>query len=589
MRVFICLAALSAGLMSVSAAEPPSAADTAARVNQLIYADQSVTLCDDATLLRRLTFDIVGRPATPAEITRFGLDASPHKTQAMVDTLLADSNYGVNWSQYWRDAIFRRATNVRAGLVRNAFESWFAEELNKGTGWDKIATDLLTATGPVNNNGATALIFAHEGVPEEIAAEASRLFMGIQIQCANCHDHPWDRWKREQFHELVAFFPRVAVRRDRSSDRMVDYEIAAVDAERRRMTGLSQFYLTRLDRNRDRFISEQEAQGSPLARIYSRARDVIDKNNDGRLSIQEIMTAEPPDANRPGQGSTEHYMPDLSDPGSAGTRIDPAFFVNGQSARTGMNDATRRAVLSNMMTSSDNEWFTRAIVNRMWFELTGTAFYSPIDDMGPDRSPQHAEALEILCRGFRQNSCDLKWLVRTITATQVYQRAPDATAEEFAHCEPMRLRSDQLYAALCQALGVTSIPVRNTSGGRNFGGRAGDPGRAEFARVFGFDPSTPRDELTGTIPEALFLMNSGVIGQLISNRGPENLITRIATEVLTEEDMVSELYLNAVGREPMTRELQTAMQHLQSAQSIREGLEDILWALVNSPEFISRR
>jgi Protein of unknown function (DUF1549)/Protein of unknown function (DUF1553) len=582
-----CLVATTA-----AAFDDSNSADLARRVDQIIFGEQVVDDCDDATFLRRISFDIAGRPATPAEITRFGLDPSPDKRERAVDALLADDEYAENWARYWRDAIFRRATNVRSGLVRSAFEEWLAAELAQNTGWNSIVTDLVTATGPVNNNGETALIFAHEGVPEEVAAEASRLFLGIQIQCANCHDHPWDSWKREQFHQLVAFFPRVSVRRDRDSDKMSDYEIASVDVDRSRNRGLSNFYLTRLDRNRDRYISQQEAKGSPLERLYNRAKDVIDRNSDGKVSIEEILTAEPPNANRAGRGSTEHYMPDLSDPGSKGTQIDPAFFVTGQPTRTELTDAARRTALSNFITSTDNEWFSKAIVNRMWFEMTGTAFYMPIDDIGPDRSAEHEEALNALCDGFVRNGHDLKWLIKTIASTAAYQRAPDNSSEGFARSEPARLRSDQLYTALCQALGVSGIPIRSAPGRGNGGGyrrRGKDPARDEFSRVFGFDPSTPRDELTGTIPEALFMMNSGVISRLITDRSADSLITRIGTQVLTEEDMILELYLNAVGREPMENELATAMEHVQTADSIREGLEDVLWALVNSPEFSSRR
>lgn len=572
------------------AEEPPRPAELAQQVDALIGAGSDWERCDDATWLRRVAFDIAGRPATPAEITRFGLNPQPDKRSQIVDELLASEQYAENWARYWRDAIFRRATNVRAGLVRDDFERWLAGELLQDTGWDRIATRLLTASGPVNGNGETALIFAHEGEAEEVAAEASRLFLGIQIQCANCHDHPWDRWKREQFHELVAFFPRVAVRRDPGSDNRLDYVIASVDVERSRNRGLSRFYLTRLDRNRDQVISEQEAANSPLARFYERARDVIDRNKDGRLTIEEILTAEPPQANRPGRGATEHYMPDLSDPASKGTRIDPAFFVNDQPARTGMTDDARRSAVSRFMTSSDNEWFSRAIVNRMWFEMTGTAFYAPIDDIGPDRSAVHAEALDLLCDGFVRSGHRLQWLIRTIAATRVYQRAPNPAADGFARCEPVRLRSDQLYNALCQALGVTGLPAggpRGRMGG--YRGRSSDPARDEFSRVFGFDPSTPRDEITGTIPEALFLMNSELISRMISDRSDNSMINRIAAEVLTEEAMISELYLVSVGREPSRDELGTAVAHLESANTIREGLEDVLWALVNSPEFLSRR
>ena len=591
MRIRITVVVASLLAVPFASAAPPNPADVAVAVDRSLWGDavdSSVPLSDDATYLRRIMFDIVGRPATPGEITAFGLDPSESRRADVINELLKSGDYGSNWTHYWRDAIFRRATNVRAGIVRPAFGEWMAEQLNSGRGWDQIATDLLTCTGPVNDNGAAALLFAHEGVPEEVAAEASRLFMGIQIQCANCHDHPWDSWKREQFHQFTAFFPRVSVRRDRNSDNIFDYEISSMNTDRSRNFGASQFVLTRIDRNRDSVITEQEAKGTMLARIFNGPiKDNMDKNGDGRLSIQEITTAQPP-ADRPGQGATEHYMPDLADPGSQGKKIDPAFFLSSKKTDTGLSDEERRNEAADFITSRNNPWFARAMINRVWYEMTGTAFYTPIDDIGPDRECVHEDTLKILSDGFIESNYDLKWLIQTIASTRAYQRAPNTTAEGFAHCEPIRLRSDQLYASLCQTLGVTGLPLRS-EGRRSPEMMRMDSGRDEFARIFGFDPSTPRDELTGSIPEALFLMNSELLSRILTMPGANNVITRISTNVLGEEDVVREFYLTTVGREPTDGELSIASEHIGSSASLREGLEDLFWALMNSPEFGSRR
>ena len=574
------------------AAEPKDAGSVAAAIDRSLFGesvDSAVPLADDSTYLRRVMFDIVGRPATPGEITAFGLNPSESRRTDVVGDLLKSPEYGENWSRYWRDAIFRRATNMRAGIVRPAFGDWMTSQLNENNGWDEITTSLLTASGPVNNNGATALIFAHEGAAEEVAAEASRLFLGVQIQCANCHDHPWDSWKRNQFHEFTAFFPRVSVQRERGSDNMFDYEITSVNASRNRNPAASQFLLTRADRNGDKVISEQESKNTPLARLFTgQAKGFVDKNSDGKLTIEEIMTAQPPE--RPGQGSIEHFMPDLADPGSEGTRIDPGFFLSTKDIPSGLSDADRRELVSEMITSKDNPWFARAIINRIWFEMTATAFYAPIDDIGPDRECVNEETLKLLSDAFIANNYDLKWLIRTIASTRMYQRAPNNTAEGFAKCEPIRLRSDQLYTALCQTLGVTALPLRPSEGRRSpYEMQRSDLGREEFARIFGFDPSTPRDELTGSIPEALFMMNSSLLSRVIATPDSANLITRISTTVLAEEDIVGELYLSSLGREPTDGELEIAMEHLKTSPNLREGLEDLLWALLNSPEFFTRR
>lgn len=586
---FLILISLS---VSVIAAERPMSAETAAEVDRLILSAAETSgfqPIDDAAFLRRVSLDLVGRPPTAGEVTTFGLSPAADKRRVMVERLLQSDGYAANWSHYWRDVMLLRATNVRANLVRPAFEEWMTANLSQNRSWDAIVTDLLTANGTVNDNGSAALIFAHEGEPEEIAAEASRLFLGIQIQCANCHDHPWDRWKREQFHEFAAFFPRVSVRRDPASDRMFDYVIASVDRDRSRRQGVSQFLLTRLDRNRDGILSESEAKGSPLERLLAgQAKDYIDKNGDGRLSIQEISTAQPPDNNRPGQGAIEHYMADLSDPGSEGTRIDPAFFISGTEIRSGQNDLARRKAVAGMITAPSNPWFAKAIVNRLWGELTGSAFYTPVDDLGPDRHAEYPEVLDLLCSGFVAHGYDLQWLFRTITATQFYQRPVDTSADGFVRLEPVRLRADQFYDALCQTLNVTALPLRFTGRRTPYLGSQ-DQGRLQFEATFQFDPSTPRSDLTGNIPEALFMMNSPQLHAFVQADSPNSTIARISRQVLGDEDVIRELYVSTLSREPTEKEVSICLKYVNEAPSRREGLEDVLWSLLNTSEFQSRR
>ena len=590
MHVIRLVSIFSVLLTTVVAEERTSPTSTASAVDRLIQeAEESeLRIADDATFLRRISLDLIGRPATVGEITQFGLNPSADKRQAVVTRLLDSDEYATNWSRYWRDAIFLRATNIRAEIVRNDFEEWMAENLAENRPWSEIVTDLLTATGPVNGDGSTALIFAHEGESEEIAAEASRLFLGIQIQCANCHNHPWDRWKREQFHELAAFFPRVSVRRDRNSDNMFDYEIAAVDRDRTQRPGVSQFLLTRLYRNRDKIISEAESKNSPLARIFQGpAKEIIDKNGDGRLSIAEIMTTQPQDNNRPGQGATEHYMANLADPSSNGDLVNPAFFVTGAKIPTGQTDLERRNAAASLITSKSNPWFAKAIVNRIWSELTSSAFYTPIDDIGPDRAAEHEAALEQLASDFTSNNYDIKWLMNAITQTKLYQRAINTEAEGFVRLEPTRLRADQLYDSLCQSLNVTALPLRFT-GRPTPGSRGGDQGRLQFSATFGFDPSTPKSDLTGAIPEALFLMNSPQLNSFIKADSANSLIARISQQVISDEEVVHELYLRTVGREPTSKEVEVCMTYLSTEADRKEGFEDILWTLFNSSEFQSK-
>lgn len=594
----------------VKADDLPTSQQTAAGINHAVQAelqlieaeDRSFDAADENTLLRRLYFDLVGRPPRPSEITRFGLDPSTDKQEHLIDELLKSDDYGRNFTHYWRDSLFRRATNARANIAQAPFEEWMQSNLTENRPWSDIATELLTATGSVNENGATALLFAHEGEATEIAAEASRLFLGIQIQCANCHDHPWDQWKREQFHELVAFFPRVSVRRERDSSRLFDYEVASVNVDRSQRRGVSEFYAKRLDRNGDGYLTKQEAGQSPLKRLFEgQLKAVIDQDSDGRISLDELKNATPM-PNRPGQGSMEHYMEALNQPGEKGKLMTPVFFLTGseveaassrrplsrnQSNRSqGISDLQRRSELAEMLTS--NRWFAISVVNRYWAELTGVAFYTPVDDIGPDRSAEHEPALTLLTDGFSASGYDLKWLLKTIVATDVYRRQVNVDAEGFVRKEPQRLRSDQLYTAVCQSLNVTELPLGYTAGRSGPAYRTLDAGRRQFAAVFGFNPETSQDDLTGSIPESLLLMNSPEIHRLIDASRTDSVIRRISNQVLSDEDVIRELYLTLVSREPNAAELKRCSKHLTAAANQKEALEDIFWALLNSVEFQTR-
>ena len=166
---------------------------------------------DDETFLRRASMDLIGQPPSPAEITKFVLDPSADKRAKLVDRLLASPQFGENWGRYWRDVIMYRRSEDRSLLASPALNEYLTEQFNKDTPWDKVATAFITATGDVRENGAAGLIAAQFGQTPEVTAEVSRIFMGIEIQCANCHNHPTDRWKRTQFHELAAFFPRIGM------------------------------------------------------------------------------------------------------------------------------------------------------------------------------------------------------------------------------------------------------------------------------------------------------------------------------------------------------------------------------------------
>lgn len=607
----VAVLGFAAGLLSTLPADLQAknfkarkAVDVTQQIDQIIQQDLAATesqvapTASDEDFLRRVTFDLTGTLPTPNDITLFGLDPNPEKRAELIERLLQSDEYANNWARYWRDVIFSRATDQRARLMIGTFENWMADQLRDGVSWDKITSELITATGSVREEGQTALMFAHQGNAEEIAAEASRIFLGIQIQCANCHDHPTDEWKREQFHQLAAFFPRVRVRLIKDSKPRT-FEVVSFNRPEGAGPGggFGQFQqnpaklFRQLDKNRDGILTRDEVkQRKQLSRVFGRMLKLGDKNGDKGLSAEEIKNLPLQQANNR-RRSSEYYMPDLDDPTSKGTRIDPAFFVAGQKPEVGLDDEARRNMLARYVTIRDNPWFARAFVNRIWGELLGAGFTMPVDDMGPDRDIAYPEVLDALSDGFVGSGYDVRWLLRTITNSEAYQRRirpvdPSGAGPQFAAAIPTRMRSDQLYSALTRVLGLAEGPA---NANRRPGGYRRPAGpRAAFALTFGYDPSTPQTDLTGTVPQALFLMNSPFVNSRVSAQGNTPLAKLLKT-YSEDEDVLAELYLLVLAREPTENELTTCREYIAETGEREAAFEDIMWSLINSTEFRTKR
>jgi hypothetical protein len=497
--------------------------------------------CDDATFLRRASLDLVGRQPSPDEIQTFLADRSPGKREAVVERLLTDPAWATNWARYFRDVILSRRSDERASAMGPAVEAFFAGHLAGDAAWDEIAHDVITATGVPGENGGTAIIIAQMGETSDIAAEVSRVFTGVQIQCAQCHDHFTDRWKRQQFHEFAAFFPRIAIQRG-PGDGMERFEVVSFDREPR------------------------GARGKKAA-------------------------------DNPRRGDLEHEMPHIDDPSLPGTVMQPRFFLGGPALPLGTPDRERRQTAARLVTSDDNPWFARAIVNRVWTELVGDGFYDGIDDLGPDREPRLPEVLDELCRRFVAADHDLRTLFRNVMATPAYHSAVrsrgDAGRPVGAACCPQRLRADQLFTQVVAALGVeqgqVAARLAAQAGGQASGRRQVGLPRIIFNQTFGYDPGLPRDEIVGSIPQALLLMNSQPLARAIDGERRFTLLGRLLAELPDDHTLADELHLRTLARHATPAEIAVCLEHVRETGDRADAFEDIFWALVNSAEFIHRK
>jgi hypothetical protein len=528
---------------ATTAAGNPSPAQTASQIDQLIAEEVFSETTDlalrvnHATFLRRAWLDIVGDIPAPEHVTAFLLDPAADKRERVVRELLDNPQYGQNWARYWRDVILVRRLEDRAAIVANPLVVTLTEKFNENESWDKIAAEFITATGDAKENGATAIQMAQDGRTEETAAEISRVFLGIQIQCCQCHDHPYDSWKREQFHEFAAFFPRIAVRPLLTPTRR-SFEVVADDGPDR-------------------------PQRNP--------------NAEGR------------------RGQAEHYMPDLDDPAARGTRMQPKFFLSSAKLPFGTRDSERRAAIARWMTK--NPWFATAFVNRMWAELVGEGFYEPVDDIGPERTPSAPKAVELLSQRFAESGYDVKWLIQTICATEAYQRESrprrDVDGMPFVANVAQPLRSDQLYNALLTASDseeLAQAPTRRRRPQMMMGpyARAATV-RNQFETTFGYDPSDPRETVTSSIPQALAMMNGVRINMAVRAVDRDTVLGRLLDEINDNKSLVEELYLRTLSRQPTEDEMKNAIEFVRSTRNRPAAFEDVFWALLNSSEFSHRR
>jgi hypothetical protein len=551
-------------------------------------------LTSDVEFVRRVYFDVIGHPPTPMQVESFLRDRSKDKRARLIDTLLESPEYARNWANYWREVIGFHATNENLNRVRfDSLEDWLAKRLEANAAWDTIVAEMITASGRNDENGAVALAMAHEARPVEMAGEVSRIFMGVQIQCAQCHDHKTDSWKRRQFHELAAFFSGVA----------------------------------------------------PTAVV---------KGGMGELPVFAIVP----------KGQRRYTMPDLDNPAKQ-IPVAPRFFLSSSNSSPapalpeGLAVKQRRAMAASYITGQDNPWFAKAYINRIWYVLMGEAFYEPIDDIGPERTPRAPEVLEPLATQWQKGGYDIRWLLRTILNTEAYQRRVRSTLNAagktvFASNCAGRLRADQLFDALVHALAIPLDPNGNLIPGGNGGPRRG-PGQAEsvakaqarlaratvknggtpglpdpktpsgglpakgalkkaaeasglasqlgkkpaaamrngglrqpFDRLFGVDPSVPNEDVMGTIPQALFMMNGPPVNNRIQAR-PGTVLGEILSTAPNGRAALGALYMRVLARQPTNQEVEICSKYLTAVGNQAEAFEDIYWSLINSTEFLTRR
>ena len=465
-------------------------------------------LASDSEFLRRASLDITGMIPTVLEAREF-LDSRPpfnrpNKRAVLIDRLLASPDHAQHLANLWKKAMLPTDVNARRLGGIDGLHTWLRERFLNNAPYDETVTAILQGVGAPNRTSPALYYTALELKPERLAASTARIFLGVQIGCAQCHDHPFDRWKREEFWSLAAFFAQ-------------------------------------LER--------------PIGR-NSRATLVTDTSA-GELKL--------PDSDRV---------------------LPPRFLAGDVSPDVaGIN---RRARLARWLTSPDNPYFARATVNRIWALMFGRGLVDPVDDLGEHNSPSHPELLDELSHYFVQTDFNVRQLIRVLASTRAYQRSSqinspaDDRPELFARMAIKSLSAEQLYDCLNDAM-----RRRNDDPAMQQGLVPGGNERDRFLARF---PSSEEStvEFQAGIPQALTMMNGAVVSNA-TQVASSDLLSALDAPFFSDEERLDTLFLSTLSRKPHGPERAKLLQYINKGESPADrnkALGDVLWALLNSAEFM---
>lgn len=508
---------------------------------------------DDGEFLRRVTLDLIGTIPTEEEASTFLRDPSPEKRTSAVERLLASPRHA-DWFAMWYSNLLVGSSIRDRNMNRHTFNDWMRDQFARNRPYDELVYDLVTATGNSDSNGAVGLVSSFATSAADAAGKTSRFFLGVQIQCAQCHDHPYDkRIKKEDFGDFAAFFFTTTHKRNQvpgtneTSFDIASYPMDDLKPAAGRRTGM---------------MPTMMGRGQPL-RLEGNVKPV---------------KGQP----RPGMEEGD------------------AKFLLGKVAKD-VPGVDRRTVFARWMTSKSNEWFAPAYANRLWAHLMGHGIVHPVDDFSQSNKPANPELLKFLADEFTRSDFDINHLIRVIVGSEAYQRSsrmprdldrPDPTLFAVGAVKPLTV--EQSFDALFRATGTEQEVTRRLDAGMRAAG-AGKRGQLvdpkmlvyqQFRRAFDDDEQGESEEFTGTIPRGLLMMNGPQINQMLSAH-PMSPLKKILDTERSDRERVRRVYLTVLSRDPSPGELSSALQHVHTSRTEIEGYEDLMWALCNTTEFMS--
>ena len=470
---------------------------------------------DDAAFLRRIYLDLVGTIPTHDEAIAFLQDTDSAKRSKLIDRLLDDPRYAVQQAQVWDQVLFgRNPPGGEATRLRPGFEKWLRAKFAKNDPYDQWVRELLLAEGNSVDQGAPLFYVQYRAQPEETMVAVSRIFLGTQLACAQCHDHPKDKWTQLDFYGMAAFFARLVV-------------------------------------------------------IESGKKFSIGEKRTG-----EVMFTGPAIEQKPGQKGKPVGAKYLGGAALTEPPLPKDFKELAKGAKpTSKPDFSRKEKLTEWVASTENPYFARAIVNRLWGQFMRRGLVHPVDNLSADNNASHPELLKLLEAEFKSHKFDMKWFIRELVHSNAYQLSSRGAVAEPEWFEQARLRplsAEEFIAALKAATGNADDKL---------------PGTLQYHLMQNFGSATDgRGDFQASLTERLFVSNNAYLRQMIQRR-KGNLADTLVTSKDAWEQKVDRLYLTILSRPPRPAERERFVKHLSTGVPAEALVEEAIWALLASTEF----
>jgi hypothetical protein len=480
-------------------------------------------VCDDVTFLRRVTLDIAGRLPTEEEATAYRDNTDSGKRDQVIERLLRSPHYADYFASKWTPLLKNRRSNSNDITSNFAFHAWIRDSLLTNVPYDQIVRELLAATGTVVENPPVAW-YKRVKDPKQQLEDIAQLFLGVRMQCAQCHHHPFERWSQDDYYSLAAFFTQIG----------------------RKPTATA-------------------------------GEDLIFHKR-GLATAKNVKTGE---------------------------TLKPAAL--GDDVGEIAPDEDPRLRLANWMSSKNNPYFAKALVNRYWKHFFKRALIEPEDDIRDTNPPTNPELLAALEKHFISSSFDLKELVRVITRSHTYQLSAKpnkhnlADRQNYSRFYPRRLPAEVLLDAIDDLTGASTRFANLPAGTRAIALPDNSYNKSSaFLKVFGRPNSASVCECervqSSSLAQSLHLINSAEVkSKLATGNGRA---ARLAKTDTPTEKKIAELYLVAFSRKPRPGELKTALEYLnepltdlkgkpiETKKAAVKNFQDLIWALMNTKEFL---